>query len=55
MTSSNGLKSVVSDYGECKHQRRLRSDLGFILCKDCDVILDTPTISDLAYAELKCQ
>ena len=29
----------------------IRSDLGFILCKDCDEVLGTPAISDLAYAE----
>ena len=39
---------------EHKH-RTIRSDLGFILCRDCDIILDIPAIGDLAYAKLKGQ
>ena len=39
----------------CKHERQLTSDLGFRLCRDCDAVINTPTISDLAYAELKGQ
>ena len=39
---------------QCNHNP-IRSDLGFILCRNCDEILDTPTISDLAYAEMKGQ
>ena len=36
----------------CKH-RPIRSDLGFLLCRDCDTVLDIPTLNDLVIAELK--
>lgn len=37
----------------CEHKRTLVSDLGFFLCRDCDAVLDTPTLDDLARAEQK--
>lgn len=31
----------------------IKSDLGFILCRECDDILGIPTLSDLACYEIK--
>ena len=37
--------------GNCEHEKTYTTDLGFVMCDDCETIIDTPTISDLARAK----
>ena len=37
----------------CEHRRKLRSDVGFLLCRNCDAILVLPDLTDLAMAEAR--
>lgn len=38
---------------KCNHEERITTDIGFVMCKKCEKILDVPTLLDLAYAEQK--